>query len=576
MKILFLNPHIDSSHPTVQAFRRRGVAVFIAVDPLQAWQILKFHGRSVELAIVHREDIKGEGESGFEFLASAKEDSQQSDLPILVTSAKWGADEFTRHQSGPEGGNAYLPWPSEPEAFVNTVGAIFGTSLPEESPEFVQEVESDVPVQVTPLAVPKRFESAAPGVPNLPVIETAEAAPPVAEAPPPEPELDPTALVLEDAAALFQSPEPAEPSLAGGIKFDAPELSAEELATIALHDPKIQAANKAKEEEEKKRKEEEEQRKAIGSFVNDISAEDIIDNAANQQSGNAIDTIIASEMPYLFGSGNSEKSKVNLSLGKRPPPAAPSAPQGSVAPAQTAPEPERVDYVQPLGDAVVPGGAAHAPDLETFKKYLLLREQDVAALSQQLKQAKDQVRALDVELRKERARHINTQHELDESSKRIGDFEKEKEAALAAFKAEIEELKFQGKAKADKVKLLETQVRDAAEEMGRLKERVRIDIRKVRVREKELENRLEIMKRDSEALMGARENKIMELKRKLDLLEFNMDLLQHQHERERETNASLKEKLNRALQAVRVAGGLLDADIDAGTLGSPGTQKEAS
>ena len=94
--------------------------------------------------------------------------------------------------------------------------------------------------------------------------------------------------------------------------------------------------------------------------------------------------------------------------------------------------------------------------------------------------------------------------------------------------------------------------------MERLKDRVRMDIRKIRVREKELENRLEIMKKDSEALITARENKIIELKRKLDLLEFNMDLLQDQYAREKDSTAKLREKLARAAQVVRVAGGLLD------------------
>jgi chromosome segregation ATPase len=91
-----------------------------------------------------------------------------------------------------------------------------------------------------------------------------------------------------------------------------------------------------------------------------------------------------------------------------------------------------------------------------------------------------------------------------------------------------------------------------------LKERVRSDIRKIRVREKELENRLEIVRKDSEALIGSRENKIIELKRKLDLLEFNMDLLQDQYAREKESTFKLRERLAKAAQVVRMAGGMLD------------------
>ena len=50
----------------------------------------------------------------------------------------------------------------------------------------------------------------------------------------------------------------------------------------------------------------------------------------------------------------------------------------------------------------------------------------------------------------------------------------------------------------------------------------------------------------------------IEVKRKLDLLEFNMDILQNQYEKEKQLTASFREKLDKAAQVVRVAEGLLD------------------
>src|SRR4029077_11183068 len=132
-----------------------------------------------------------------------------------------------------------------------------------------------------------------------------------------------------------------------------------------------------------------------------------------------------------------------------------------------------------------------------------------------------------------------------------------KSGEFQSLENEVNEVKFQLKTKTDKVRVMEAQVREATEEMEHLKNRVRSDIRKIRVREKDLENRLEIMKKDSEALIGARETKIIELKRKLDLLEFNMDLLQDQYNREKENSVHLRERLAKAAQVVRVAGGLL-------------------
>ena len=66
---------------------------------------------------------------------------------------------------------------------------------------------------------------------------------------------------------------------------------------------------------------------------------------------------------------------------------------------------------------------------------------------------------------------------------------------MESLQSEIDELRFQLKARGDKVKVVENRLRETNEETERLKERVRSDIRKIRVHEKELENRLEILKK---------------------------------------------------------------------------------
>ena len=212
---------------------------------------------------------------------------------------------------------------------------------------------------------------------------------------------------------------------------------------------------------------------------------------------------------------------------------------------------------QPVGDSIVPGGASQAPDTETLKKYLMLREQDVSVLSSQLRTAQEQMQALESHLREERAKSEHLEQIKTEQDRKLEHLAHDKAAALEGVQGEIVELNFQLKSRSDKAKAMEYQVREAATEMERLKERVRVDIRKIRVRERELENRLEIVKKDSEALIGAREHKIIELKRKLDILEFNLDLLQNQYNREKENSTRLKDRLVKAAQVVKMAGGLL-------------------
>jgi chromosome segregation ATPase len=106
--------------------------------------------------------------------------------------------------------------------------------------------------------------------------------------------------------------------------------------------------------------------------------------------------------------------------------------------------------------------------------------------------------------------------------------------------------------------MLQSKVQAGEQEMERLRERVRSDLRSIKSNEKNLENQLEMLKRDAETRIAMRNSVITELKRKLDLTEFNLDLVQDKLVRERERGEDLRGKLIRASQAVRVAGGLLD------------------
>ena len=126
-----------------------------------------------------------------------------------------------------------------------------------------------------------------------------------------------------------------------------------------------------------------------------------------------------------------------------------------------------VALAQPLGDAVVPGGAAQAPDVETLKRYLLLREQDVAALSAQLKAAREQVKQFEESLRTEKGRTLELTHVAEEQRRRIQDFEREKGIAVESVQSEVSELKFQIKARAERARALEIQIREATEETER-------------------------------------------------------------------------------------------------------------
>src|SRR5262249_34009187 len=131
---------------------------------------------------------------------------------------------------------------------------------------------------------------------------------------------------------------------------------------------------------------------------------------------------LESEMPYLFQPKNS-------------------------APSAAAASDPALAFAQPLGDAIVPGGAAEKPDLETLKRYLLLREQDVAVLSTQLKAAQEQIASLEKQIRDRKSENVELTHVIGEQKRRIDEHEKDKTLALETLQRDADELRFELKAK---------------------------------------------------------------------------------------------------------------------------------
>lgn len=511
MKIIFLNPNINAGYQIVSRLEKEEVGLLFPADAEEAWQTLQLHGLSVDLAVIHREGIS-DPEAGLKFIHKIKTDPLQQDLPIIITTNEWSDSDCAMHQSSADGANAYLITPFSESKLIEIIEAVLGKSIKENN-------------EPPTAAVSKRGPTSGP--------------------------------VLHEASEIFSRPE----GLSTGEMFrlDAPDVEA---------GPPIESIPQAKPSETKEFTDSRlimdlsdadidvtEHRRRTPDLPSETAFRDIgrptfRSASAPEPTPATDDPQMEQEMPYLFNKGGAQKK----------------TPFPSFDPALL--------FAEPLGNAVVPGGAAQTPDLETFKKYLLLREQDVAVLSNQLKAAKDQIALNEQSLREEKAKNAELVHLSGEQRQKIENFEKEKSISIESLQVEINDLRFQVKSKTDKARVLDKQAREIAEEMDRLKDRVRADIRKIRVREKELENRLEILKKDSEALIAARENKIIELKRKLDLLEFNMDLLQDQYTREKETSIKLREKLSKAAQVVRVAGGLLDSNK--GGQGAGETEEEGS
>lgn len=127
---------------------------------------------------------------------------------------------------------------------------------------------------------------------------------------------------------------------------------------------------------------------------------------------------------------------------------------------------------------------------------------------------------------------------------------------------EIIDLKDQLKINDEKRMILEEKNKISIQEIEKVSQMNKIDTKRVQLREKELEQRLELLKADAETQIRNRDLKILELKRKIDSMEFDMESIAQQEKKSVESRFELEDKLEKAIKTLRTAINVLEDEAD--------------
>ncbi len=127
---------------------------------------------------------------------------------------------------------------------------------------------------------------------------------------------------------------------------------------------------------------------------------------------------------------------------------------------------------------------------------------------------------------------------------------------------QLEEASYQLRLSEDRKIMYEERVRKMQADFDQLNQKVRIDLNKVKHREKELESQLELIKMDSDAQIKVRDQKIMELKRKIDSLEFNMENMAIKEQKSKDDQRRVEERVQKVMKTLKGSMKILEDDID--------------
>lgn len=216
--------------------------------------------------------------------------------------------------------------------------------------------------------------------------------------------------------------------------------------------------------------------------------------------------------------------------------------------------------------AATPGSAVAATSVrdgardpilvKTYNEEEMVRHQ---GLIRQLREEREdllkQIQELKTNLRLGESENLGLRAELDE-------LKIEKSIMKKRHQQELEEMRYALKLADEKRDIFEERARKVQKEFDKLNHKVRIDFNTVKQREKELEGQLELLKMDSQSQVESRDKKILELKRKIDALEFNMENAHIKEQKSKEDKVKLEEKLHKVMKTLRSSIKVMEDDLE--------------
>jgi hypothetical protein len=196
--------------------------------------------------------------------------------------------------------------------------------------------------------------------------------------------------------------------------------------------------------------------------------------------------------------------------------------------------------------------------LEEHKEYQRNHDLELVRLGETIKGLREdreklltKVTGLEDKFNDDKTDFIDLKAELDEKKIEIAIVKKR-------FSTQVDELNLKLDLLLNKKEVLQEQNNIYETEFEKLRKEKKLDINKVRSRERELEEKLDLLKNDAEVQIRNRDHKILDLKRRIDTLEFDVESSQIKERKIVTNQQAIEEKMNNVIKTLRSAIGHLE------------------
>lgn len=226
-----------------------------------------------------------------------------------------------------------------------------------------------------------------------------------------------------------------------------------------------------------------------------------------------------------------------------------------------------VDEIEPnhsfeeLAPPAPTSAAINDNDLDTLRNYIAIKEKEVSDLKEQQKQYQNVL----LKLKRTHGELLDSNQELQRELATVQAHEqlikKEISQLREKHENEIAILKNDFAQRQQQQGNYQEQIEDLNRKKNIWKEKISEDLKKIKLKEKELENRYELLKKDTETLLDSKDTQVLELKKKSDALELELESLEDRLRSEHAILNSIEGKKRRLIETLRLAISLLE-EID--------------
>lgn len=201
---------------------------------------------------------------------------------------------------------------------------------------------------------------------------------------------------------------------------------------------------------------------------------------------------------------------------------------------------------------------------DLLRKYIALKETEVRDMKEQQRQYRSFVKKLSQQVESLTIKNRELLTNLEATKRREDTLRRDIQNLKERHEGELSLLKNDMEDKVARYGNVKSEANQLEQRQQEWKEKVKEDLRRIKLKEKELENKYELLKRDTQALLDSKDKHVLELKKKNDALDFELESYEERLRRANTVLSSISSKKHKLIETLKIVMSLLE-DVDSET-----------